>query len=53
MQAKDEVTDKAQSSADKVKGDAEQAALTTALANIRDFGVVYSSTVIRWQGLPQ
>ena len=34
-------------------GDAEQAALTTALANIRDFGVVYSSTVIRWQGLPQ
>ena len=30
----------------------DQAAVTAAVANIRDFGVVYSSTVIRWQGAP-
>ncbi len=30
---------------------ADQVAVTAALANITDFGVVYSSTVVRWQGL--
>lgn len=28
----------------------DQAAVTTALTNILDFGAVYSSTVLRWQG---
>ncbi|MCA9532991.1 MAG: type II secretion system protein [Myxococcales bacterium] len=32
---------------------ADQVAVTTAINNIVDFGVVYSSTVIRWQGVPQ
>jgi len=32
---------------------ANQVAVTAALTNIRDFGVVYSSTVVRWQGAPQ
>jgi prepilin-type N-terminal cleavage/methylation domain-containing protein len=32
---------------------ADQNALTTALAEVTDFGVIYSSTVVRWQGLPQ
>lgn len=31
---------------------ADQVALTAALTNITNFGVVYSSTVVRWQGLP-
>ena len=31
---------------------ADQTAVTTALANLNDFGVVYSSTILRWQGLP-
>jgi prepilin-type N-terminal cleavage/methylation domain-containing protein len=30
-----------------------QPAVTASLANIGDFGAVYSSTVIRWRGLPQ
>lgn len=31
----------------------DQAAVTAALTDIRDFGVVYSSTVLRWQGAPE
>ena len=30
---------------------ADQAGLTTGLANILDYGVVYGSTVVRWQGV--
>lgn len=32
---------------------ADQVAVTAALADIANFGVVYSSSVVRWQGLPQ
>jgi prepilin-type N-terminal cleavage/methylation domain-containing protein len=32
---------------------ADQNALTTALTEVTDFGVIYGSTVVRWQGLPQ
>ncbi len=31
---------------------ADQVAVTSAIADIGNFGVVYGSTVVRWQGLP-
>ncbi len=39
--------------ADTIEGcGADQNALTAALTEVTDFGVIYGSTVIRWQGLP-